>query len=409
MRWLSESDVYDFLDANNYDIRVKNNARWIDQKCTPDVITIISDCILNLENIDITNNWFTSLDVWHSDFTVENVQNIFKKPNPNEKKARNEYDKFFQQPMEMLSYAGVLEKKKIGQRNYYKVNSIELLEWLSIREKNSLLFLKFYITKVLIDSNIHYLFQNFFDNPNSTTYRHMKEGYADFIIENTPINKRLEPFRIFTKVLNPLSYFNNTYGTERGRISNHKITYDMLMYNRDNFRDIYMNKPKDMTRKEYEKSIGYVQRDNLDLYKYQSTKAKRLVRDYNQTFNFGLSEVYQENHSKDLATHMHHIFPESEYPEISGYPENIIALTPTQHLNYAHIDGNTQVISETFQQIILLAKNETIRKDYIEKIDVYDFNNFLLVLSVGFDKDDIIEIEQYDFISTAREINLNYA
>ena len=39
------------------------------------------------------------------------------------------------------------------------------------------------------------------------------------------------------------------------------------------------------------------------------------------------------------AAHMHHIFPESIFPEICYYLENIIALTPTQHLNYAHPNG----------------------------------------------------------------------
>jgi hypothetical protein len=409
MKWLSENDIDLFLLETNYDIRVSNNARWIDQKCTPDVLTIISDCILNLDSFDIENEYFTSMDVWHSDFTVENIQNIFKKPSPNEKKARNEYDKFFQQPMELLSYAGVLEKAKRGNRNYYIVKNRIILEWLSIREKNSLLFLNKYITKVLTDSGIYYLFESFFQSPNKSNYNHMKDGYAKFIINHTPINKLLEPYRIFIKVLNPLSYFHNSYGTERGRISKQKITYDMLMYNRDNFRDVYANKPKDMTRKQYEASIGYSQKDNLDLYKYQSSKAKRLVREYNAMFNNGLSEVYQENHASDLATHMHHIFPESDFPEISGYPENIIALTPTQHLNYAHVNGNTYLISEDFQHIILLAKNDTISNDYNQNIDVYDFDNFLLVLSVGFDKSDILEITKYDFVSTAREINVHFS
>ncbi len=409
MKWLSEKDIDLFLLETNYDIRVSNNARWIDQKCTPDVLTIISDCILNLDSFDIENEYFTSMDVWHSDFTVENIQNIFKKPSPNEKKARNEYDKFFQQPMELLSYAGVLEKAKRGNRNYYIVKNRIILEWLSIREKNSLLFLNKYITKVLTDSGIYYLFESFFQSPNKSNYNHMKDGYAKFIINHTPINKLLEPYRIFIKVLNPLSYFHNSYGTERGRISKQKITYDMLMYNRDNFRDVYANKPKDMTRKQYEASIGYSQKDNLDLYKYQSSKAKRLVREYNAMFNNGLSEVYQENHASDLATHMHHIFPESDFPEISGYPENIIALTPTQHLNYAHVNGNTYLISEDFQHIILLAKNDTISNDYNQNIDVYDFDNFLLVLSVGFDKSDILEITKYDFVSTAREINVHFS
>lgn len=408
MYWINEECVIEFLEQSNFDIKLNNNGRWIDQKCTPDVITIISDCIINLDGKNIEDDYFTSMDVWHSAFTVENVQNIFKKPNPNEKAARNEYDKFFQQPMEMLANAGVLTKMKRGNRNFYRVSNIRILEYLSIREKNSLAFLNLYIEKVLKDSNIFDIFEDFFQNPTNSTYQKMKDGYARFIIDYTPINKKLESFRIFTKVLNPLSYHRNTYGTERGRLSKHKITYDILMYNRDNFRDLYSNKPKDMTRSEYEESIGFKRQDNFDLFKYQSSKAKRLVREFNLEFNNGRSEVYQENHSSDLATHMHHIFPENEYPEISGYPENIIALTPTQHLNYAHINGNTTVISESFQHISLLAKNSTVEFSYQHDVDIYDFKSFIHVLTVGFNYDEL-EVDHLDFIGTARLINSHYS
>ena len=57
---------------------------------------------------------------------------------------------------------------------------------------------------------------------------------------------------------------------------------------------------------------------------------------------------------------MHHIFPEADYPEIGSYLENIIALTPTQHLNYAHPNGHTQEIDEQYQHLLLLAKADRI-------------------------------------------------
>ena len=42
--------IINFLNAHNYDVRISKNARWIDQKCTPDVISIIADCILEYTN-----------------------------------------------------------------------------------------------------------------------------------------------------------------------------------------------------------------------------------------------------------------------------------------------------------------------------------------------------------------------
>lgn len=88
------------------------------------------------------NDFFSSMDIWHNDYTVEYVESIFKKPNPDEAKARNEYDKFFQQPMELMSYAGVLEKKKEKNRNFYRIANEDIMEYLSLRERNVLTFLQ---------------------------------------------------------------------------------------------------------------------------------------------------------------------------------------------------------------------------------------------------------------------------
>lgn len=76
---LTQQAVIDFCGQYNYDIRKSGNGRWIDQKCAADVVTVIADCIYNyaLEN---ANGDFTTLDIWHSGYAVENVENIFKKP-----------------------------------------------------------------------------------------------------------------------------------------------------------------------------------------------------------------------------------------------------------------------------------------------------------------------------------------
>ena len=99
-----------FLDQFNYDIRISGNARWIDQKCTPDVVCIIADCIVNYVESDTSLRFFTR-DVWKSEYAQE-VSDLFSKPNVLSAKAQNEYDKFFQQPMELLAYSGVLSKEE---------------------------------------------------------------------------------------------------------------------------------------------------------------------------------------------------------------------------------------------------------------------------------------------------------
>ena len=408
MRFLSKEEIDSFLSQQDYDIRLSHNARWIDQKCTPDVISIIADCIVNYV-IEKGNDFFTSMDIWHNDYTVKNVESIFKKPNPDEAKARSEYDKFFQQPMELMAYAGVLEKKKVKTRNFYRVANEDVLEYLSLRDRNALTFLQCYITKVLTDSEIIGLFNRFFSNTSKERFDDLKKSYEDFIIAHTPINGRTECRRIFTKVINPLAFLHGTAGTEKGRLSKHKITYDMLMYNRDNFRDIYSDKPKDMTRSEYEKTAKII--INKDLTKYMSTKAKKIVRIYNDQFRDGITEVtYDKQHIGDMATHIHHIFPEADYPTICYYIENLIALTPTQHLNYAHPDGNTQKINREYQHICLLAKSDTIRDDLENHSEpIYSFEKFLYVLFIGLEMDTFNRIENGDYDGLVTAINLAYS
>lgn len=404
---ITRKDLEDFFDENDYDLRKSNNGRWIDQKCTSDVLTVIADCVCNY-HLAYDKEFFTSMDIWHHEYTIENVEAIFKKPEVESPAARNEYDKFFQQPLEMLSNARVLIKSKVGNRNYYSINRIDILEYIAIRERNALNFVQIYIQKVLNDSEIKYLFDNFFRSQNTKNFNDLKLGYANFIIQNTKINKKTECFRIFTKVLNPLAYLNNSYGTERGKLSRQIITYDMLMYNRNNFRDLYADKPKEITRKEYAKNKKLEL--NIAYFRYQSTKAKRFLRSFNDEFRKGVTEYLDGIHINDAAVHIHHIFPEHEFPEISYYLENLIALTPTQHLGYAHPDGRTQEINEQYQHLLLLSKTDRIQENIAGLVGepIYEFAKMLYVLHVGFDCDEVLDISDMDFESVLCKINSYY-
>ena len=404
---LTNNDIENFINNNNYDIRQTRNGRWIDQKCAADVVTIIADCIYNYSMTNPTKNKFTTKDIWLSEYAKENIESIFKKPDVNSAKAKNEYDKFFQQPMELLAAANVLKKTKEARTNIYSILNVEILEYLALRERNTLFFLAKYIEKTLQDSNIYYLFDNFFKQQNKENYDKMKKGFADFTISHTKINGIAECNRIFIKVLNPLAYYKNSLGTKKGYISKSNITYDVLMYNRDNFRDINAEKPKNMTRKEY-LAMQKISPNN-EYFKYLSNKAKKYLHAYNEKYRQNKSEHFDElDHG--IATQIHHIFPESIYPEISYYLENLIALTPSQHMTKAHPNNNTREICEIYQQLLLLSKAERI-KENITKQDVdkiYEFGKFLYVLSVGFDDTEINNIEDMDFASVVQIINLHY-
>ncbi|MFA7110741.1 MAG: restriction endonuclease [Bacilli bacterium] len=406
---VDESFIKEFLSHRDYDLRKSGYGRWIDQKCTPDVITIISDCILSfvLKNASTS---FTSRDIWHSDYANKNVLAIFGKPLVEDYSAKNEYDKFFQQPMKLLSYAGILCERKSGNENIYTISNQLLLEYLSIREKNSIIFLNLYIEKVLKDSDHFLSFELFFSDPNRETYSSLKDSFERFTKAYTKITGKTESDRIFTKVLNPLSFSRQTNGTERGRISSNPITLDMLMYNRENFRDINNGKPKGKTRKNY---IGTTPQlySKIDAYlNYLSEKAKKYVGEYNKENNNGLSEIDVPNEVRDFApaTQKHHIFMKNEFPNLAGLPENIICLTPNQHQAYAHPNNHTSEISKRYQYICLLSKSDTIENSYVHHLGLYEFDNFLKVLAEGLSDNTYLDVPKNNYSYLKLKINASY-
>lgn len=387
-----EEEIKKFLNSRNYDIRKTHNSRWIDQKCTMDVLTVVADCILEYTNGDV-NKEFTVKDIWFNKYTIDNVQDIFRKPNP-KNKARNEYDKWFGQPIKMLAYAQILKEEGTRRRYKYKINNNKILEYISIKERNAYNFLCLYIEKVLSDSGIIEEFNLFFEKQNKESYKKLKKIYTDFIINNTPINGKKESRRIFTKVINPLAYKKSKKGSIKGRLSKQIITFDELFYNRPNWRDVGKN--KDITRNEY-KEKNEISFEKFTEYKVQ--KAKNKLRFYNEKYRDGKSEVEENGQYPSGAINMHHIFPRADFPEISDYLENLIALTPNQHFCKAHPNGNTGDIDKDYQYVCILYKikhiKENLKSIQIERI--YEFKDMTHVLDVGFTTDEFEKVEDMNF------------
>lgn len=144
---LTQQSIRDFLAQSDYDIRESGNGRWIDQKCTPDVVTVIADFIFDYVSSH-PDCAFSSADIWNLDYASQTIEAVFKKPGTKNKFAKNEYNKFFQQPMEMFANAKILLKTKQGRRNIYQVNRLDILEYIALRERNALTFLKLYIIMI---------------------------------------------------------------------------------------------------------------------------------------------------------------------------------------------------------------------------------------------------------------------
>ncbi|WQW19102.1 restriction endonuclease [Helicobacter pylori] len=368
---MKESQIINFLKLSDYDIKKTQNARWIDQKCTPDVLSIVADCILEFMQYSIKKS-FSVKDIWNNPYTNENVKMIFSKPDLNSNFSKHEYDKFFSQPIKLLAYSGILFETKTGNRNIHTIQNIELLEYLMQRETNALKFLILYIQKVLTDSGIYPLFDNFLQKQDTESFKQLKDGFTHFTINNTAINNATECFRIFTKIINPLAFYYGKKGTRKGFLSNTIITKDELNYNRINWRDIGKN--KNTTRQEHELiSYSIVANSN-----YFISKDKKVVKQYNDNFNHSFSEV--KGNEIVQATQIHHIFPVQDFPLIADYIENLIALTPNQHFIYAHPNNQTHLIDKDFQYICLLAKTNTIFND---TQGVYDREHYIFVLNMG--------------------------
>ncbi|WP_368888155.1 hypothetical protein [Proteus columbae] len=378
MRKIKESIKLHF-DLLNLDLRLNRNGRYIDQKCTPDMFSSVSDVIL--EMYENGQKSFTVRDVMDSDELNEVMVEQFKKPPIAHPGAAKEYDKVASQQIKALTQAGVLQEAgKLGNSKLYSVANEGFLRFIATSERNALKFLTIYLTKTMQDSGLYPKFEQYFASPTKSNYIDLRDTYCNFIIDNTNINGVTECRRIFAKVLNPIAFSKSFHGTIDGRPSPEPIQYQDLFYNRPNFRDL--NKPKGMPRSTFLEQIPEETTTEI----YLVNKAKKSIRRYHE----GKSEV---NRFKELeASHVHHIFPQSEFPELSDTFENLILLTPGQHLAYAHPNGNTQIVSKSYQLVALLAKLDSIERSVFSLFDeFYSLSDFINMVNIGLDSDLLTE------------------
>ena len=88
------------------------------------------------------------------------------------------------------------------------------------------------------------------------------------------------------------------------------------MYNQRNWRDILAEKPKDMTRIEYEAIRTKPPKDYMTAYRIN--RAKRNLHRFNDKYRNGRTEVFDERHIMDKATQMRLLFLITSGNTISG-------------------------------------------------------------------------------------------
>lgn len=368
------TEINNFFSQFDFDVRKSKDARFMDQKVTPDVLCAVTECIIEFTKDDLTRS-FTKNDIWHSEFANELITDSFNKPDLTD--ADSEYDKFFAMPLKTLQYSKVLNETKIGNINYYTINNFSILEYISLRERNALMFLDIFLTKVLVDSDYYKYIEDFFRNQNKNSLDNLRTKLFELYHNHTAIKGEFEPPRIFNKIINILAFKRKLKGTVRGTLSQFTLPIDEIRYNRLNWRDI--SKDKSITRNEFLELFPEQVTKN-GFYKYSIQKAKGFVRKLHQ-----FSEIHRFEQYPGLQAH--HIFMESEYPEIADYPENIICLTPNQHYYRSHPNNKTSIIDKSYQLICLTSKLDSIEINFRSDLTDYSLTDFVQVLNVGFNTD----------------------
>lgn len=360
-----------YLSQFDFDIRKSHDARYVDQKCTPDVVCFLADCILNTASMQPS---FTAADIWKSQYFRHNCRVVFNKPYADDERARNEYNKWFSQPLKLFHTAGILAADLTTRPATYSVKNEEMLDYISRRDRNAYNFLYCFFSKVLKDSGFWRFFEEYAENVKSNregAKAELYDRYYRLISGNTPSQSKLDITRMFHKVLNVLAAEHNIPGSS----GDEPRMFSDLMYNKKNWRDL--NKEKSITRREaVENQVADEQQAAYNEYYVQ--KAISLIRKIQPE-----SEVH-DAWANGPATQVHHIFPKSQYPEIAHYAENLILLTATQHNTKAHPRNKTQIVDKDYQLVCLLAKSDTIEQSLRQVGDrYYRKESFVYVINTG--------------------------
>ena len=365
--------IHEYLSQFDLDIRKSHDARYVDQKCTPDIVCFMADCVMNMV---ATKPVFVINDIWETQYFIQNSRVIFNKPWANDKKAYNEYNKVLSQPLKLLAYAHILNVNKRDGSLTFTIENEELLDYIERKDRNAYNFLYCYFMKVMSDSGFIKYFEEYAreSNTNPVTAREeIYERYFRFINGNTQSHSRLDIRRMFHKVFNVYAAEHHLHG------SNGKITYySDLMYNKKNWRD--MDKDKTVTRQAAMAPEKIEKQEAINTYYVQ--KAIALIRKIHT-----VSEV-NDSWSNGEATQVHHICPKSQFPQIAHYVENLILLTATQHNTKAHPNNKTQQVNKDYQLVCLLAKADTIEYSLSRYGDkYYRKESFIFVINTGLSTD----------------------
>ena len=372
---MTSDEIINYISKIDLDLKTRGgNPRYFDQKVQPDIVEIISECILDFSK---KKHFFTIKDIWDNKFSEDLVYEYFKKPKARDKKAANEFDKFFSQPICFLTFFGILHREKKGTKFYHTILKPDILEYIASDQRKALNFINICLICFIKSNQLKSDFDKFFTEQDKESYFSLRERFYEFTYNNTNINRsnKHEPGRIFTPIINALAFKQNKKGSQKGNISKDVIYLGDLIYARPNWKDILNGKPGELTRESWDgKKIKNID-EQLSLSSSERSSKKAIVKKYGNTSEYSGS---------DGALDTHHIFPRSFNFDLCHYKENLIRITPDEHYIKAHPNRNTQIINKPFQVELLKAKLKSVETSLKKSEDFYDLKFFIDMLKKGF-------------------------
>ena len=358
-------------------LKTPNMGVHYEQKITPDLIWCVSHVVLNLIGND-QSRVFTDKDIRESLVFNSLMRDYFSKA-PQEN-AENEYNKVSSYQLGVLAFAGILDQ--VAERpKKYQVNNMEALKFIAVNDFNASSFLCEYTEKFISDNGLSDVFENYRQNPNQDNYLKAKESYWNWAKTHTAVkgDDRRHTYRVFNKLFNVFCYKNRLPGEDASNITSGPCPYSFLIYNRTNFRDKDM--PSGMTRQQYQEEVlSEIEQGGVVETLLQKVKDLVKVRHGNDSEIKELTFNYVAN----SGVHVHHILPRHSYPQYSLSKENLISLTPGQHLSLAHVEANTRTINPEFQSACLKKKFEHIKTSVEASDGFYYLKEFIKILNTCF-------------------------
>ena len=96
-----------------------------------------------------------------------------------------------------------------------------------------------------------------------------------------------------------------------------------------------------------------------------------------------MAGAYSGQEKKSAAKHAHHIFAKAQHPQFEAYPENLIMLTPDQHLSEAHPKSRTSQVDPDYQIQYLLVQCDIIAESRRKGETLYSKERFVKMLNEG--------------------------